>query len=192
MERRSTIELRLAGAKTAPRLVGYAAVFDKPSEDLGGFIEYVRRGAFTRTLREGRDVVAMVHHNPALVLGRASAGTLRLSEDETGLAFDVELPDTQAGRDIAVSVGRGDIRGASFGFTIAKNGDRWTNGEGRAKRELLDVDLFDVTVTSAPAYPDTSVARRALERIQARPRLGLVLRYLDTTGGPNGSPTPTR
>ncbi len=183
MERRNALEVRLAGSKSAPRLVGYAAVFDRASEDLGGFVEYVRRGAFTRSLAAGGDVVAMVHHRPELVLGRRSAGTLTLAEDGKGLAFDVELPDTQAGRDVATSVSRGDIRGASFGFTVPKGGDRWTSGESRATRELLDVDLFDVTVTAMPAYPDTEVAKRTLAALHGRPRLALARRYLDTTGG---------
>ena len=180
MERRCGIELRMAGSKDAPRLLGYASVFDKPSEDLGGFVEYVKRGAFTRTLKDGRDVVALVHHNPELVLGRKSAGTLSLEEDDHGLRFEVLLPDTSTARDLAVSVGRGDVRGASFGFTIPKGGDRWMSRGGLTVRELLDVDLHDVTVTASPAYPDTSVAKRALATL-ARPRLGLALRFLETT-----------
>lgn len=180
MERRTGIELRIAGSPRAPRLLGYASVFDKPSEDLGGFVEYVRPGAFTRTLRDGRDVVALVHHNPELVLGRRSAGTLTLEEDDHGLRFEIDLPDTTVGRDVAVSVGRGDVRGASFGFTIPKGGDRWRSREGITTRELVDVDLHDVTITSSPAYPDTTVAKRALLAL-GRPRLGLALRFLETT-----------
>lgn len=180
MERRTATELRLAGNKAAPRLVGLAAVWDAPSQDLGGFIEYVRRGAFTRTLHEQGDVLAYVHHRPELVLGRRSAGTLRLEENTRGLAFEIDLPDTQPARDLAVSVGRGDVRGASFAFNTPKGGDKWSTREGRSIRELLDVDLHDVTVTAAPAYPDTEVARRALEGLKRHPRLAIARHYLET------------
>jgi HK97 family phage prohead protease len=178
-ERRVAAELRFAGGRAAPRLEGYAAVFDKVSQDLGGFTEIVRPGAFTRSLREGADVLALVHHKPEMVLGRRSAGTLRLSEDAHGLAFDVALPDTTAARDLAVSVERGDIRGASFAFTVPKNGDHWFYENGRAMRELLDVNLHDVTVTAAPAYADTEVARRALVMLGGW-RLRNARRYLET------------
>lgn len=180
MERRTASELRLAGSKTAPRLVGYAAVYDARSDDLGGFREYVRRGAFTRSLREGGDVLALVHHRPELILGRRSAGTLRLAEDERGLAFEIDLPDTQAARDLAISVGRGDVRGASFAFTTPRGGDKWSTRDGQTVRELLDVNLHDVTVTAAPAYPDTEVARRAFEGLRTHPRLAVARRYLET------------
>lgn len=168
-ERRAAFELRaVTGDK--PRLVGYAAVFDRASRDLGGFIEYVRPGAFKRSLAAGADVVALVAHDPRLILGRSLAGTLALSEDARGLAFDVSLPPTSAARDLLVSVERGDVAGASFAFTTPKGGDRWTfSKDGPATRELLDVDLLDVTVTGVPAYPDTSVARRSLDA--ARPPL---------------------
>src|SRR5690606_5179958 len=96
MERRAAYELRVAGTRQAPRLEGYAAVFDAPSEDLGGFVEYVRRGAFARSLKSNHaDPLALVHHMPHLVLGRRSAGTLKLEEDDRGLRFEIELPDTQ-------------------------------------------------------------------------------------------------
>jgi uncharacterized protein len=168
-ERRAAFELRaVTGDK--PRLVGYAAVFDKASRDLGGFVEFVRPGAFKRSLAAGADVVALVAHDSRMILGRTVAGTLALSEDGKGLAFDVELPATSAARDLLVSVERGDVAGASFAFTVPKGGDRWTFAkDGPAKRELLDVNLLDVTITAMPAYPDTEVALRSLGA--ARPSL---------------------
>lgn len=180
-ERRPALELRTLGGST-PRLEGYAAVFDAPSEDLGGFVEYVRSGAFRRSLQSNRiDPLALVHHMPHLVLGRRSAGTLQLAEDSRGLHFRVDLPDTTTARDIAVSVERGDIRGASFAFTVAENGDRWNVDDDRVTRDLLDVDLHEITITATPAYPDTEVARRALMTILPRPRLKLARRFLETT-----------
>jgi hypothetical protein len=180
-ERRTAIELRFAGSKSAPRLEGYAAVFDKASDDLGGFVEHVRRGAFARTLREGKlDPLALVHHMPHLVLGRRSAGTLKLAEDDKGLAFEIALPDIQTARDLAVSVERGDVKGASFAFTVPPGGDKWTFADGAAIRELLDVDLHEISITATPAYPDTEVAKRALGALRSRPRLAHLKRYLET------------
>ena len=179
-ERRPALELRARGGST-PRLEGYAAVFDSPSEDLGGFVEYVRPGAFKRSLQSNRaDPMALVHHLPHLVLGRRSAGTLRLSEDSKGLQFEVDLPDTGTARDLLVSVERGDIRGASFAFTIAPQGDRWNVQGDLVTRDLLDVDLHEITITPTPAYPDTEVARRALASLSTPHRVALARRYLET------------
>lgn len=182
-ERRPALELRAAGGDSFPRrLVGYASVFDSPSEDLGGFIEIVRQGAFTRSLESNRvDPLALVHHIPHLVLGRRSAGTLRLEQDAKGLAFEVDLPETQTARDLLVSVERGDIRGASFAFTVADKGDKWEVRGDQVTRELLDVTLHEISIAPVPAYPDTSVARRTLDTIiRPRPRLMLARRFLET------------
>jgi HK97 family phage prohead protease len=175
MERRGAIELRAAAGN---RLEGYAALYNSPSADLGGFTEVIRPGAFTAALASSPDVLALYDHDTRHVLGRTSAGTLRLQEDARGLRFEIDVPATQTGRDILVSVGRGDIRGASFAF-VAKE-DRWNKTSGGMLRELLDVDLIDVTVTPNPAYPETTVARRALERAGTPLRLMMVNRYLET------------
>lgn len=179
-ERRPALELRARGGNT-PRLEGYAAVFDSASEDLGGFVEFVRPGAFKRSLQSNRaDPMALVHHLPHLVLGRRSAGTLRLAEDTRGLHFEVDMPDTGTARDLLVSVDRGDIRGASFAFSIAPQGDRWNVQGDTVTRDLLDVDLHEITITPTPAYPDTEVARRALATLRTPHRVALVRRYLET------------
>ena len=176
MERRGTIELRSAGN----RLEGYAAVFNSMSEDLGGFVEVIRPGAFERSLKSRPDVMALFDHDSRHVLGRTRAGTLNLSEDDKGLRFSIDVPQTTTGKDLLVSVGRGDISGASFAF-VAKE-DRWIQGNSGMLRELLDVELLDVTITATPAYPETSVARRALERATTPARLAMCMRYLETMG----------
>lgn len=181
MERRAAIELRAGGDAKSPRLVGHAAVFNSPSQDLGGFTEIVIPGAFKRTLGSDRDPLALVQHMPQLVLGRRSAGTLRLAEDERGLAFEIDVPDTTAARDLLVSVQRGDVRGASFAFSTPKGGDRWEMRSGKAVRELVDIDLHEITITAQPAYLDTSVARRSFELQFAPPRLRALRRFLETT-----------
>jgi HK97 family phage prohead protease len=180
VERRAAIELRAAGGKT-PRFAGYAAVFDSPSQDLGGFTEIIRPGAFTRTLQSNTlDPLALVQHMPHLVLGRRGAGTLRLSQDSRGLAFEIDVPDTTTARDLVVSVERGDIRGASFAFSVPKGGDTWDVRGGQAIRELRDVDLHEITITPVPAYQDTSVAVRAFKARHSFLRPRLALRWLDT------------
>jgi HK97 family phage prohead protease len=182
-ERRLAVELRAAGDAKSPRLAGYAAVFNSPSQDLGGFTEIIRPGAFARSLQSNtRDPLALMHHMPHLVLGRRSAGTLRLQEDGRGLAFEVDLPPTSTAADLLVSVQRGDIRGASFAFTVPKGGDKWEARGSDVVRELFEVELHEITITATPAYLDTSVARRHLETITEHfpYRLGAVRRFLET------------
>ena len=151
------VETRASGR---PTLIGHAAVFNSMSLDLGGFRELVAPGAFAATIVED-DVRALFNHKPDFVLGRNRAGTLRLSEDTRGLAFEIDLPDTQVARDLATSVERGDISGNSFGFQAIE--DRWEHGQGGEIRTLVRVRLFDVSPVTFPAYPATDLAKRSLE-----------------------------
>lgn len=141
---------------------GYAARFNTPSSDLGGFIEVVEPGAFERSIAEA-DVRAMQNHDANRVLGRNTAGTLELAEDETGLGFRIVVPAVTWARDLLVSMRRGDVDQCSFGFTTIR--DRWETVAGQVYRYLIDVDLFDVSVVTFPAYPETlaEVRARALE-----------------------------
>ncbi|PKG49282.1 MULTISPECIES: HK97 family phage prohead protease [Halomonadaceae] len=163
MERRASSELTPKGRK----LTGYVARFDEPI-DLGEFVEVVRAGAFTRTLAGtgAQNIRAIYEHDGRALLGRLGAGTLRLSEDAVGLAFEIDLPDTTLGRDLAHLVERGDVAGCSFGFLPVS--DAWSEREGRAVRELTDVDLIEVTITASPAYDTTSVQVRASQPLGIR------------------------
>jgi HK97 family phage prohead protease len=166
-------ELRAAGR----RLEGYAAVFDQRIT-IGDFTEAVAPGAFADTLRSGRDVLGLVDHDPERLLARTRNATLRLAEDVHGLAFSIDVPDTQLGRDILAMAERGDLGGASFSFTVPEGGDTW---EG-ADRTLVRVELFDVgPVIAFPAYPQTTVAARS-RRERPRLPLGLARRLLETFG----------
>lgn len=136
-----------------PKITGYAAVFDKKSEDMG-FREIIRHGAFTRTLKEGADVRALVGHDPDKILGRNTAGTLDIEVNKKGLKVSIQPPDTTVGRDTVESIRRGDLDAMSFGFRTVD--DEWN--EDYTERELLDVDLFDVSVVAFPAYQQTSAA----------------------------------
>ncbi|MDP2330406.1 MAG: HK97 family phage prohead protease [Reyranella sp.] len=182
IERRSAIELRAAGNSKTPQLAGYAAVFDAPSQDLGGFVEIVKPGAFDRTLRSNTaDPLALVAHMPDRVLGRRSAGTLRLKEDAKGLAFEIDLPNTTAARDLLVSVERGDVKGASFAFVVPAGGDKWEVRGETVFRELHEVALHEISITASPAYQDTTVARRSFEiKFAPTPRLRSLRRFLET------------
>lgn len=175
IERRFGGELREAANG---QLAGYAAVFNSLSQDLGGFVEVVRPGAFARTLQKADHVRALYDHQGGHVLGRVGAGTLKLAEDDRGLRFEVQLPPTTVARDLAVLVERGDVAGASFAFRAQK--ERWSTHEGLPLRELLDVDLEEVTITARPAYPDTSVALRSLARWRSGAPLALRWRFLAT------------
>ena len=113
-------ELRVdTGADGKPMIRGYAALFDSPSVDMG-FIETIDPGAFKKSLKAKPDVRALWNHDPNIVLGRTTAGTLRLATDETGLAVEIDLPDTTDGRDLATLIERGDVSGMSFGFIVTK------------------------------------------------------------------------
>lgn len=152
-------ELRADSEADGPVIEGYAAVFDKWSEDLGGFREIIREGAFSRSLKSKPDVRALVDHDPSRILGRTKSGTLELREDKKGLWSRVKLPDTQSGRDIFTSVKRGDVSQMSFAFQVrGSDGASWN--DDFSERELLDLDLFDVSPVTFPAYPDTVVAAR--------------------------------
>lgn len=168
-------ELRLVQDGKTRRIVGHAAVFNSPSEDLGGFIEQVAQGAFTDALITS-DCRALVNHNPDRVLGRTKSGTLRLWEDSKGLAVDINPPDAQWARDMLVSIERGDISGMSFGFRVGR--DRWESIDGISRRTILKIDeLFDVSLVTYPAYPETDAALRSLARWSGRAGNSLVEVY---------------
>jgi uncharacterized protein len=158
--RSCNVELRVEGEGTSRKLAGYAAIFNSFSEDLGGFREIIRPGTFSRALANNADVRALVDHDSTLILGRTKSGTLRLREDERGLRYEIDLPNTRVGNDIAESVKRGDVSGSSFAFRAVK--DSWRTENGSDVRELHDVDLFDVGPVTYPAYVATEASLRAL------------------------------
>ncbi len=153
-------EVRLLEGDGARTITGYAAVFNSFSEDLGEFKEIIRPGAFTRSLSGGADVRALVDHESGKVLGRTKSGTLRLAEDRRGLRIDCDPPDCSYANDLIASMRRGDIDSMSFGFYTKR--DLWRQEGDTMVRELLEVDLFDVSVVTFPAYPATEAALRSL------------------------------
>lgn len=149
------------------RLVGYAAVFEQEAVIAGFFREKIAAGAFREAI--GRDDVrGLFNHDSNLVLGRSTAGTLRLKEDKTGLRYEIDLPDTQFARDLMVSVRRGDISQSSFAFEVESRDDAPFDTselkDGKLPlRTIKRAKLYDVSPVTFPAYEETSVSARDVE-----------------------------
>lgn len=167
IEKRAATETRAEGR----RIEGYAAVFDQETR-ISDFSEVIRKGAFTASLASGSDKLALVDHDSGKVLARTKSGTLRLQEDERGLRFSVDLPETTLGRDILALASRGDIGGASFAFTVPDGGESWSGD----KRELRALNLHEISIVqSFPAYSGTSVqARSRQNRTEADRRIAVL------------------
>lgn len=146
----------------APTISGYAALFDTPSDDLGGWTEAIDPHAFDGVLSANPDVRALWNHNADCVLGRTTANTLTLNLDARGLAYVIDPPDTTVARDLIVSMRRKDVTGSSFGFITKR--DQWTdNADGSISRRILEFDeLLDVSPVTYPAYSATTSQARSI------------------------------
>ena len=143
-----SVETRVKKKGKRNVIEGHAAVYGELSEDLGGFREMIKPGAFDDVL--GNDVRAFFNHDPNFLLARTSSGTLKLSTDKKGLKYSFDVPDTTAGRDLLVSMKRGDITQSSFAFRVEK--DSWDEKDGTDIRTIEKVArLFDVSPVSIPA-----------------------------------------
>jgi uncharacterized protein len=187
----SHAQLRVSRAEgKTPKIVGYAAVFNSLSENLGGFREIIAPGAFDEALKKS-DVRALINHDMNLLMGRTSSGTLTLSADETGLRMDIDPPDSEMARHYIANIERGDMTGSSFSFTTEPDGDDWDeDADGRVVRTVRAVgDLYDVGPVVFPAYLDTSVAMRSLSgRVDPRAyRQRIALLRLNLPFLPKGS-----
>jgi len=147
MERRTTTQRADVNGQT---IAGYAAVFNSPSEDLGGFIEYIAPGAFDSVMND--DVRGFYNHDYNYLLGRASSGTLRLSTDERGLRYEIDLPNTTYANDLIELMRRGDVNQSSFAFMIES--DNWSVRDKQNIRTITKISrLIDVAPVVIPAYP---------------------------------------
>lgn len=147
-------------------LDGYFSVFNQPYEVCPGWIETVAPGAFSRTLREGKDVKVLWNHNTDLVLGSTENRTAHLSEDDVGLHGPVEInEEDQDAKNAIARVARGDVRGCSFGFEIRGVEESWDEN-GTYRTRLTDVELFEVSPCTFPAYAQTSITARAKETLE--------------------------
>ena len=163
IERRTfAVELRAADDDTRS-VEGYAAVYNSESNTLGWFTEVIEPGAFRDALERSPDIVALYNHDENMVLGRRSAGTLEVNEDDTGLRYRIpELPKSR--EDVYEAIKRGDVSKSSFAFTIAAGGDKWEELDGKTVRTITKFDrIYDVSPVVYPAYSDTSVAKRSFD-----------------------------
>lgn len=164
-----TVETRENGSRV---ISGYAAVYYRKDNngteyDLWKDVkERIMPGAFDQALERQDDVRALFNHDPNFVLGRSTAGTLRLETNKRGLRYEVDVPDTQAGRDLLISVDRGDINGSSFAFVV--DDERWGREEDLEVREIHSVQLLDVSPVTYPAYKATTAGMRADDCGEAR------------------------
>jgi HK97 family phage prohead protease len=152
IERRQALQdLEIRAEGDGMTLRGYAAVFNSPSQPLP-FIETIKPGAFADSLRSRNDVKLLWNHDTGIVLGSTRAGTLKLTEDERGLLVEASLPDTQAGRDAATLIKRGDISAFSFGFRVPAGGDSWASPN---ERLLTRINIHEASLVAFPAYTST-------------------------------------
>jgi HK97 family phage prohead protease len=145
---------------------GYAAVFNSPSQPLP-FTETVLPGAFKKSLNSRNNVRMYLNHDSSMLLATTRAGTLRLEEDSKGLLVDADLPPTTVGRDLSILMQRGDVDSMSFGFSVPRGGDKYS--DDGTTRELKEVRLYEVSVvTGFPAYEATSASVRSLDILAQR------------------------
>ncbi|MEK4201156.1 HK97 family phage prohead protease [Cytobacillus sp. FSL K6-0265] len=144
------------GENQSLRVSGYAAVFNSKTSIGEYFDEMISPGAFSRTLSENGDIRALINHNWDKLIGRTKSGTLILSEDERGLKFEIDLPNTSYARDLAESMERGDINQCSFGFYATE--ESWDYSIEPALRTVNEAELFEISIVSIPAYENTEAA----------------------------------
>nr|QOL00331.1 hypothetical protein [uncultured organism] len=156
------VEFRATGSDASPgNLVGYAAVFESRSQNLGGFVEVVDRAAFNKSIADNVRVLCRFNHKDDGLLGTTDAGTVTLVVDNIGLRYDCVLPNTSVGRDVAVLAARGDLRNSSFAFECMD--EQWGVTErGFPERRVLAARLVDVAPVVNPAYLDATTALRSL------------------------------
>lgn len=147
---------------------GYFAVFDSNYEIAPGMTESVAQGAFSRTI--SGDIRALINHDSTLVLGRTKAGTLELREDTHGLWGHIDInPNDVDAMNLYERVKRGDVDQCSFGFDI-RSEDTDINEDGSIHWTIKDVDLFEVSCCTFPAYEATNISARTQERDTIRER----------------------
>lgn len=152
------------------KVEGYALLFNKESNDLGGFKEVIKPESLNGVL-ERSDILALYNHNENSVLARSTngSGTLMLEVDEKGLKYSFNAPQTQLGDEIYSAIQRGDLRNSSFAFTLSDSGQKWEKRDGSYLRTITQFDmLYDVSPVWRPAYSDTSVALRSIELLDKK------------------------
>lgn len=150
------------------RIEGYFAVFNSNYEIAPGMSESIAPGAFSETI--SGDIRALINHDTTLVLGRTKANTLQLSEDSHGLFGSVTInPNDQDAMNLYSRVQRGDVDQCSIGFNIrSENTD--IREDGSVHWTIEDVELFEISCCTFPAYEETNISARAKEREEIQKR----------------------
>jgi len=152
---------------------GLGIPYEQYSQDLGGYYEIISRGAFTPFAQKRSDPVVFASHNQGQPMGRFSRGTLRLIEKDNGIHYEFDIPDTTWGRDLVISLRRGDIEGSSFGFIIDDFSDKndlpidWSEERNGlpVRRIKRFKEIFDFSPVAIPAYKMTTAALRELRAL---------------------------
>jgi HK97 family phage prohead protease len=155
--RTNSVDFEVRAEGDGMTFTGYASVFNSPSEDLGGFIEYVAPGAFKRSLQSRNEVKLLWNHDSGEPLASLRGGTMQLVEDSIGLRVTAQLPNTTRGRDVAELLRTKVIDSMSFGFNVIR--DSWSR-DGQT-RTLESVRLFETSIVSFPAYSSTTATVRS-------------------------------
>jgi hypothetical protein len=175
LEIRTGVELSVKGKK----IIGRPVVYNSRSQDLGGFVEIIAPGAFGDSING--DIRALVEHDAKMILGRSKANTLIVKEDDQGIYVEISPPNTRTASELIESINRGDISGMSFGFTVNQDGSTWDFEQTPALRTVTSANLYEVTITSLPAYHATSVqvSQRTLKEFKANKGIETYLKNLE-------------
>ena len=161
-ERRYVVAEVRATEGDARKIAGHAALFNVRSQNLGGFVEIIAPGAFDACLASSPDILCLFNHDMSAVpLGRTTSGTLRVSVDSLGLAYECDPADTQLARDLMVSLGRKDVRGSSFGFYCLEDSWDLDRDQDILVRTVSKAEVFDVSPVTNPAYLEADSAIRS-------------------------------
>ena len=140
-------------------LSGYFIKFDEETELWPGYFEVIKREAVEKAI-QGADIRALFNHDHSLVLGRTGNETVTLGVDDVGLFGDIIINknDPQAVGAYA-RVQRGDVIGCSFGFMPIKTNTE-ERDDGSYLDTILELEIFEVSPCTFPAYPQTEIAAR--------------------------------
>lgn len=167
-KRELTNQIEIREDESGRTLHGYAVKWEMKSQTLGywrRFKEQFRKGAFAESLTND-DQRALWSHDPSKVLGRTKNGSLRLFEDNIGLRFELDLPNTTLGNDAYETIKRGDVDGVSFGFVMQK--EEWDESDlDNVVRTITKAKLLEISPVAFPAYPDSQVSARSHDPYKA-------------------------
>jgi len=168
-----TLEVRSSEGDDGKRTITGAIKYNTDSAELrdwwgDSFFEFIDKDAFKDSLAS-RGVVGLWSHDTSQVLGNTKSGTLRLTNMETELRFELDIPNTTVGNDAWELIQRGDVDGVSFGMKVTK--EKWSSEKRDDKRiykrQILNAELYEISPVAFPAYPTNEVTARSLEEFKA-------------------------